>query len=232
MFGRMNRTALRCESLEGRDCPAAQAFQFGTFLVVVGDANANNVVINDMGNGQLGVVTDGKFTVKTNVKTVIVATGAGDDTVAYNLAGSASAANLVSITTGSGNDDISLNGAAMQDSLTFAVNSGIGDDQISVNLGGVPLGQTVNLFLSGGAGNDAFDISASGEIDGTLNVWTNGGGGADTMSGDITAAAGSTGAITAVLRFVRGRRARSERDGRRFARRDESPGRSAWRVGD
>lgn len=190
---------LRCESLESRDCPAAQIFQFGGYLLVTGDAAANNIVINDLGNGRLAVVADNKFQVRTGVQTVIVATGGGDDSVSYNLFGAASAANFVSIATGSGNDSIGLNGTSLNDSLTVGVNAGIGDDDISVNLGGVPLGSTVNLYLTGSAGADSFDLNASGEVDGTLNVRANGGGGADTLSGDIDVAAGSTGTVTAIL---------------------------------
>ena len=190
---------LRCEHLEQRDCPAAQIFQFGGFLLVTGDAAANNIVINDLGNGRLAVVADNKFQVRTGVQTVVVATGGDDDSVSYNLFGAASAANLLSVTTGAGNDSVSLNGTAMSDSLTASVNAGSGDDDIDVNLGGVPLGSTVNLFLTGGAGNDSFDVNATGEVDGALNVRANGGGGVDTLSGDIDVAAASTGFVTAIL---------------------------------
>jgi len=190
---------LRCEALEARDCPASQIFQFGGLLVVAGDAAANNIVINDLGNGRLSVIADNKSQLATGVQTVIVATGGGDDTVGYNLLGTASAANLVSIVTGAGNDSISLSGATLNDSLTVGVNAGSGDDDISATLGGVPLGSTVNLFLSGGAGADSFDLNASGEIDGTLNMRANGGGGVDTLSGDINVGAGSTGNVTTVL---------------------------------
>ena len=197
--GMISSPLLRCEALEVRDCPAAQIFQFGGYLLVAGDAAANNVLINDLGNGRLAVMADNKFEVRTNVHTVIVATGGGDDSVSYNLFGAASAANLVSIATGAGNDSISFNGTALNDSLTVGVNAGIGDDDISANLGGVPLGATVNLFLSGSAGADSFDLNASGEVDGALNVRANGGGGVDTLSGDIDVAANSTGNVTTIL---------------------------------
>jgi hypothetical protein len=111
----------------------------------------------------------------------------------------ASAANLLAVTSGAGNDSISLNGTALNDSLTVGVNAGIGDDEVGINLGAVPLGAAVNLFLIGGAGADAFDLNASGEVDGTLNIRANGGGGTDTLSGDIDVAAGSTGTVTAIL---------------------------------
>jgi hypothetical protein len=192
-------TRLRCEYLEGRDCPSAQIFQFGGFLVVTGDANSNTIVVNDLGNGRLAIVADGKSSLRTNVQTVVVATGGGDDTVSYNLFGTASAANVLAITTGAGNDSISLNGSTLSDSLTAGINAGIGDDDISVNLAGVPLGAAVNIFLTGGAGNDSFNVNASGEVDGTLNVRANGGGGSDTLSGDIEVAAGSTGTVAAIL---------------------------------
>jgi hypothetical protein len=191
--------SLCCERLEYRDCPAAQILQFGGFLVVAGDAAANNVIVNDLGNGRLAVVADNRFQVSTNVHTVIIATGGGDDSVSYNLFGSASAANLVSIATGAGNDSVSLNGTSLSDSLTVGVNAGIGDDDISANLAGVPLGATVNLFLSGSAGADSFDLNAAGEVDGALNVLANGGGGVDTLSGDIDVAAGSTGSVRTIL---------------------------------
>jgi hypothetical protein len=173
---------LRCESLEDRDCPATAVVQFGAFLVVAGDANANNVLINDLGNGKLAIVADGKFSLKPNVRTVVIATGSGDDTVNYKLFGSASAANLVAISTGVGNDNITVNASSLSDSVTLGVNGGSGDDEIGVTLGGVPLGQTVNLFLSGGSGADTFDVNASGEVDGLLNVRVNGGGGLDTSA--------------------------------------------------
>jgi hypothetical protein len=76
----------------------------------------------------------------------------------------ASAANLLAVTSGAGNDSISLNGTALNDSLTVGVNAGIGDDEVGINLGAVPLGAAVNLFLIGGAGADAFDLNASGEV--------------------------------------------------------------------
>jgi hypothetical protein len=190
---------LRCEHLEGRDCPAAQIFQFGGFLVVTGDAASNTIVVNDLGNGRLAIVADGKSSLRTNVQTVVIATGGGDDTVSYNLFGAASAANVLAVTTGAGNDSISVNGTALSDSLTVGVNAGIGDDDISVNLSGVPVGAAVNLFLTGGSGNDSFDLSAAGEVDGTLNIRANGGGGVDTLSGDIDVGAGSTGTVAAIL---------------------------------
>lgn len=190
---------LRCEALEQRDCPAAQIFQFGGFLLVTGDAASNNIVINDLGNGRLAVVADNKFQVKTGVQTVVVATGGDDDSVTYNLFGSASAASRVVITTGAGNDSLTIGGTSLSDSLTVGVNTGSGDDDVSVNLAGVPAGEVVNLFLSGSAGNDSFNVSASGEVDGTLNIRANGGGGVDTLSGDIDVAAGSTGTVTAIL---------------------------------
>jgi hypothetical protein len=191
--------SLRCETLEQRDCPAAQIFQFGTFLLVTGDFASNNVVVNDLGNGRIAVAADNRFQVSTNVQTVIVATGGGDDSVTYNLFGSASAASRVVITTGAGNDSVGISGTSLSDSLTVGVNTGLGDDDVSVNIAGVPLGAVVNLFLSGSAGNDSFDLNASGEVDGTLNLLANGGGGADTMSGDIDVAAGSTGTVRAIL---------------------------------
>ncbi len=190
---------LRCESLESRDCPAAQIFQFGGYLLVTGDAASNNIVINDLGNGRIAVVADNRFQVKTNVQTVVIATGGDDDSVTYNLFGSSSAANLVAITTGAGNDSVTIGGTLLSDSLTIGANTGSGDDDVSVNLAGVPVGAAVNLFLSGSAGNDSFNLNASGEIDGTLNIRANGGGGVDTLSGDIDVAAGSTGNVAAIL---------------------------------
>jgi hypothetical protein len=203
MLGNKPGFAPRCERLEGRECPAAQVFQFGSFLLVVGDAAANTVAITDLGGGRLTVAADGKTSVRTDVRSVLVVTGAGDDSVTYNVfAGTAAnltGVRLVSVVAGAGNDSVSLDGSALNKSLTFGVNGGSGDDDISVSLQGVALGNSVNLFLSGASGNDSVDVSADGEIDGLLNVRVNGGVGVDTLSADIDASAGSTGQVVGIL---------------------------------
>jgi hypothetical protein len=43
------KVALRCEGLEGRDCPAVQVLNIAGTLTVIGDSLANNISVTDNG---------------------------------------------------------------------------------------------------------------------------------------------------------------------------------------
>src|SRR6476469_9105969 len=84
------QTMLRCEGLEGRECPAVQVFNSGGVLAVIGDAADNTITVTDLGNGEdisLQVDVEGQTvtipTSTTAISQVVVQGLGGNDTITY-----------------------------------------------------------------------------------------------------------------------------------------------------
>jgi hypothetical protein len=80
----------RCEQLEDRLVPALTIRQVGTTLRIIGEDNLNDFIqINDAGTGTPGsivVVANGQFRFSNlPVTRIVVRTGAGNDTVTYQM---------------------------------------------------------------------------------------------------------------------------------------------------
>jgi hypothetical protein len=81
-----------------------------------------------------------------------------------------------------------------------AVSGGKGADSLHVDASGLDIaaGSKVYVELNGGYGGDNVGMSYDGVLKGTLTVKLNGGDGNDTIAGNLTAEAGSTGTLNAV----------------------------------
>src|SRR5262245_58654827 len=79
------------EALEDRNCPSVTTNLVGGVLTVLGDRAANDIAITDDGAGNIGVSSDGGAAQTfTGVQKLVIRTGAGADSVTYNLMGATS----------------------------------------------------------------------------------------------------------------------------------------------
>jgi hypothetical protein len=196
------KSRLRCEGLEGRECPAVQVLNVSGTLSVIGDLAANNIAVVDNGS-DVSVSVDGNPVANSpfsNVTTVVIRGAAGDDTISYTTS-SASAIGSVTIQGGQGNDNITLSADSLgrvQSAATtqFTILAGQGADTIDASFGSVAAGDTVSLLVSGGTGVDNETIGAVAQMEGTLTVVANGDNGNDTISVSGNFSHGSTGSAS------------------------------------
>ncbi|MCI0680961.1 MAG: hypothetical protein L0Y71_02555 [Gemmataceae bacterium] len=146
------------EWLEDRVTPSTQAFFAAGVLVVVGDADPNNITIAAVG-GQLEVTDDG---VVVPIQSAVTPTL--DATVA------------VAVFSKGGDDIVTVD--ASLGTVPAALYGGDGNDTLTANHDGYSLlaGGDGNDALNGGGGND---LLLGGDGDDTLN----GGGGSDLLFG-------------------------------------------------
>jgi hypothetical protein len=192
------RRTLRCEALEGRDCPAVDVFASGSVLVILGDEWANDVTIVDNGGGNVAVIGDGETHFFSGGQTVAVVTFGGNDTVAYHGAGNATFGSGLDVLNvyadlGDGDDNLLLNGFNLDRPFNFFAAGGTGDDTMTAVLGGVRAGAGTGVFLDGGLGNDSLATYAQGQVNGELRVIQAGSFGSDTVNGAATVTADSFG---------------------------------------
>jgi len=199
---RTTKVMLRCEGLEGRDCPAVQVFNVAGTLTVVGSQVANDIEVVDNGTDVSvfvggSAVTNSPF---TGVTKVVVRGGSGDDTITYT-ASSLSAINTVKLQGGVGNDTITLNADSLDRvdagaaTTQFVIRGEQGADTIDASLGNVAAGDTIALNVSGGTGADNVTFGAITQAVGTMNVQITGDQGRDTISVSSNLAHGSTGTV-------------------------------------
>ena len=161
----------------------------------------NTLAHNEAINFYLGSGGDGHATLDLSqglngAKLVVGVEGSlGNDTISA-IVGSLSASSHANfyIEGGAGNDNISVTGA------TAPINTGTASAKsAAVVEGGLSIGagSTLRTEIYGGLGNDTINFAWDGQILGKLVYGASGGPGADTLTGNITAAAGSTGLLRA-----------------------------------
>jgi Ca2+-binding RTX toxin-like protein len=156
-----NSFAPQLNTLEAREVPAVVAFFNTDTLTVVGDDNANNIVVAADAGGNLKVTNNGAavkinttFGSPTNVnlKTVNVSAKGGNDMILIDKS--------INVLDANGKLAASANGT---------LNGGGGDDRITVMsggfVGGTPGSQIVgNFTMYGGSGNDFLDSGFGNDI--------------------------------------------------------------------
>jgi hypothetical protein len=189
----------RVEGLEQRELPAANFFVDGSTLIITAPASRrggrpnSTVVINDNGSNEANNVTafsGGFFVPNVRITAVVVALGAGNDDVTYNLTGNLQSGRGVSVGLGPGNDTFSgffrqnLNTNA---ALSLSVSGGNGFDRMTnVVVSQMLAGSNFTTFFDGGGGNDRLTVQTStfaGVAAGaSYNTAILGGGGNDTIN--------------------------------------------------
>jgi hypothetical protein len=190
---RAHRTVLGCESLEGRDCPAI--YVFGSYMAVVGTPGADTVSIADDGSGHVTATLNGTTKTADGIHAVAVATFGGNDTIDYTLGGTQGGRSAVAVDAGAGDDAVTLTAGDVGGQFAFLGFGAQGNDTITASVGGVAPGAFAAVALSGGRGDDTINATATGTYDGAFVLGLLGGLGNDTITGNITADAGSTGDV-------------------------------------
>jgi hypothetical protein len=197
-----SRAALRLELLHDRTLPSVSVVQSGATLTITGDQWANTVHVQDDGTPSgLTVTVDGTgYPVSGAVTTVVINTRGGNDTVSYDLTGDyVGTTRTVNVSLGNGDDTFTSDlghGIDATSSLTLNVDGGNGKDNLSVTgSGGGPVAGTLSVQLKGGNGMDTISFGYSAEVDGSLTVTADGGNGKDSITGNVEAAANSSGSV-------------------------------------
>lgn len=187
------------ETLEDRNLLAAQVMVMGQTLWITGDRNANFVTINDDGSGAAGGLTgtvDGvsfnALTAGTAITRIYMQMGRGNDFVQYNLNGDTNGATMrVDAFLFQGNDTFAFNagtnGLFGGSTYFFGIRGEAGNDTLRATMDNSAdffnLGNTSSLGLRfmGGNGDDTISFQYSGDVDGLLNFYADGGNGRDTI---------------------------------------------------
>jgi hypothetical protein len=211
---RSNRFIPRLEVLNERALPSVTAEVEGGILRILGDQQANDIVINDNGTSGTDAITvtvDGEpldFTLTEAVTDVVVKSAGQQDTVTYNLTADLATTRTVEVWLGNQHDTFTGNLGAWavtaDGDLTLTVHGGNGHDTLDVTgTGNVDGSLTVELL--GGNGKDDIGVDLAGVFNGTIDLTVSGGNGKDLVRGDVTAAAESTGTVTAEFNGNNGR---------------------------
>jgi hypothetical protein len=203
----------RVETLEDRRLLAATvtATADGT-LTIHGGAENDRVRIFDNGTTSVDnvvVAVNGRMmSPDVTVTRIIVKTGAGNDTVTYNLNGAlvtAASRNLfVDLGPGTNTFGARLKGGLLaRSSLSMNVKGGSGRSNIGVKATGnvlIGLGAALSLNLTGGsAGPDVMNVNYNGQLLGNIILFAEGGAGNDLLNSQVTVTSGSTGNLSAQL---------------------------------
>jgi hypothetical protein len=206
------RVRLRLETLECRWVPSCTIVEDAGVLTITGTAKANEIDIEDNGTDEAGnvvVTCDGEEYTSTDVVTSIVVKAAqGKDQVSYTLTGdlAGGVSRSVEIDLGNGHDTLtaSLEGSLGNETdggatLEFEALGKNGKDTLTFAALASDIGADGRLAveLQGGNGKDILDFTFAGLVNGELSLLACGGNGKDSVSGDLTADAGSTGSIDA-----------------------------------
>jgi hypothetical protein len=173
---RTRRFVPRLEGLETRWCPSVTIQSNGAELRIDGNDAADVVSITDDGQGRVSVTAGGRTATFTGISQIRAQTGGGNDTVDYLLTGSTTAESRVRIDLGEGADVARLQAS------------------------GVRLGADAEVEVSGGRGNDTITADYAVEADGRFRFRLDGGDGDDTVTANLALAAGSTGAVEALVK--------------------------------
>src|SRR4051812_7650742 len=171
MSGRYGQRHLHLEPLESRSLLTGDvmaAFDLSGNLFLTGDAKANNINLsydttagayllsglNTTINGGFAAVNLNTLLGATFNGTIIANLDGGNDVVTISGASGNSGANLsgVTLSTGLGNDTVTLNGLTIANDVV--VNGGAGDDSINVT----NVAAAGNASISAGAGNDIVTV--------------------------------------------------------------------------
>jgi hypothetical protein len=203
----------RLEALEDRCLLAATvtASADGT-LLIHGGAENDRVRIFDNGtnnvNNVVVAVNNQMVAPDVAVSHITVKTGAGDDTVTYNLnaALATGTARVLFVDLGPGRNTFGARlrgGLLARSGLTLNVKGGNGLDNISVQATGnvtIAAGATLTMRLTGGtAGPDTITANYNGQLVGNINLFAEGGNGDDLFSSQMILTPGSTGNISAQM---------------------------------
>jgi len=175
-LSRSSRFVPRLEALEARWCPSVTIQANGQELRIDGNDAADVISITDNGQGRVAVTADGRTAAFTGISLIRVQTRGGNDAVDYQLTGSTTAPSQVRIDLGEGND------------------------VATVRANGVRLGADAEVEVSGGRGADVITAAYAVEADGRFRFRLDGGDGDDTVSANLALAAGSTGAVEALVK--------------------------------
>jgi len=115
---RSNRTSLHCEELESRSNPSSVSATFNSAgnLVVTGDSNSNEFIVEENSAGQFLVIGENGTTIngltsinfgRIHPTDVVIKDGNGNDQISVI---GISIADGFTLTTGSGNDVVNLDG--------------------------------------------------------------------------------------------------------------------------
>src|SRR5262245_34025793 len=203
---RSNRFIPRLEVLNERVLPSVTAQVDGGILRIIGDQRANEIVVNDNGTDGTDAITvtvDGTaldFTLTEAVTKVVVRAGGQQDTVTYNLTGDFATTRTVDVWLGNQDDTFTGNLGAWavtaDGDLTLLAHGCNGQDVFDVTgTGNVEGDLTVKLY--GGNGKDDVGVDLAGLFTGNIDLFVFGGNGKDVVRGELTAATGSTGTVTA-----------------------------------
>jgi hypothetical protein len=167
--------------------------------VITGDINANVVVINDNGTGEAGNLSgtiDGvafnPMTTAVAINKVTMILGRGNDSVTYTLTDDTDTAIMrVDAFLNRGNDSFFLNvgsnGFFLNSRYFFRVDGQNGNDiiravmQSTTEFFNVGATSSIGMNIRGGNGDDVISFQYSGDNDGLVNFWSDGGDGDDTI---------------------------------------------------
>jgi hypothetical protein len=197
----------RLEALEERCVPTCTVSENAGVLLIIGDNNANTIVINDNGGGTAGnlnVACDNTVYNSVGVITGIrVRDRGGNDTVTYtlsrNLSSGQSRKVLIDMGTGQDKVTVNLNAALSSNShLEVDTKGGTGNDKVVVNSAAtVAANAFLTLNLSAGGNFNLIRVAHTALVTGQLNVNASVSGLYEHISAVLMPAPGSTGLVTA-----------------------------------
>lgn len=173
-------------ALESRENPAVAVFSAGE-LIVTGASYTDAVQVFTQGQDMVVRDESGEIlrTTANGVNKLTVSTGDGNDDVTVNFDGGVLASSLrVQINTGDGNDDVNCACGNIAGSVTSIVNMGNGDDSLVGTSSNSAATASHTERIDGGKGNDSIaciQVNPAGVVDTTMI----GGNGDDTLFGNL-----------------------------------------------
>jgi hypothetical protein len=198
----------RCEQLEDRLVPALTIRQVGTTMRIIGDDNLNDFIqISDAGTStprSVVVVANGQFRFSNlPVTRIIVRTGAGNDTITYQMQRQLAAGNLrnIQVDVGDGHDTVTMNLAGTffsGSSMRISARLGSGFDTFNLNAPSfaVQANSVLSVDTFGGGGTDQTNINFVTRVDGAVFIRARGEDDHDRFELNGGTAAGSTGLLS------------------------------------
>jgi Ca2+-binding RTX toxin-like protein len=156
----------RLETLEARDCPSTAVLR-GDTLYITGDNKSNHITLAETREGDVVVTLEGgdphRF---RGVKRYDLKLHGGHDVVDLNLINPPWS---VRADLGAGNDRLTMRGVnplpePPAQSMTFNLLGGTGNDHIGWFMDKTPIKGPFAMSVSGGAGNDVFDLNLAPRV--------------------------------------------------------------------
>jgi hypothetical protein len=206
----MNRFLPKLEFLSDRITPSCTVALEGGVLRIEGDHLSNTIEIVDDGTTVTVTCDGGTAEEFTDVETIEVRAGNGQDVVTYDLTiadGGTAVTRTVDVKLGNGIDSFngSVTGTLLEGSaVDVSVKGCNGKDALGFDVAGdVNAGATLDVLLKGGNGRDEVLSSYAGILLGDLTWGIEGGNGKDTLEALMTFDAGSTGTANVEVRGER-----------------------------